>query len=147
MTELGETDEIVARRYFLAESNMRTRGHAFALTQRIDWQTSRIAQLEAALREIAAGLMPEDSVADHHNRYELCAARLCGIARRAITAETKVESDCSCEGIDSDTGLHTSTCVSRIRCSNMAHKRYNMIDCTECKVEGLSKGLSSHEKL
>lgn len=49
---------------------------------------TRIAQLEAALRKITAGLMPEDSAADHHNRYELCAARLCGIARRAITSET-----------------------------------------------------------
>lgn len=53
----------------------------------------RIATLEAALREIAVGLMPEDSAADQHNRYELCAARLCGIARRAITSETKVSND------------------------------------------------------
>jgi hypothetical protein len=58
---------------------------------------ARIAQLEAALREIATGLMPEDSAADHHNRYELCAARLCGIARRAITLETEPKhSECIC---------------------------------------------------
>ena len=50
-----------------------------------------IVQLEAALREIAAGLMPEDSAADQHNRYELCAARLCGIARRAITSQREKE--------------------------------------------------------
>lgn len=46
----------------------------------------RISALEAALREIAGGLMPEDSAADHHNRYELCVGRLCKIARNALTA-------------------------------------------------------------
>ena len=51
----------------------------------------RNQRLEAALREIAAGLMPEDSAAYRHNRYELCAARLCEIARRAITSETKAD--------------------------------------------------------
>ena len=51
----------------------------------------RISTLEAALREIAAGLMPEDLAAYRRNRYELCVARLCEIARRAITSETPDE--------------------------------------------------------
>lgn len=46
--------------------------------------TDRVHALEAALREIAGGLMLVDSVADHHNRYELCAGRLCKIARDAL---------------------------------------------------------------
>jgi hypothetical protein len=46
---------------------------------------ARIRELEAALREIAAGLMPVDSVAGNHQRYELCAGRLCNIARDALT--------------------------------------------------------------
>ncbi|HEY3658290.1 MAG TPA: hypothetical protein VGL34_25245 [Steroidobacteraceae bacterium] len=45
---------------------------------------SRVKALEAALREIACGLMPVDSAADHHNRYELCAGRLCKIARDVL---------------------------------------------------------------
>lgn len=37
------------------------------------------------------------------------------VSRTMLELETEVESDCSCEGIDSDTGLHTLTCVSRLR--------------------------------
>lgn len=37
-----------------------------------------------ALQEIATGLVAEDSVAGVRNRYEICAARLCGIARQAL---------------------------------------------------------------
>jgi hypothetical protein len=53
---------------------------------------NRIAQLEAALREIAVGLTAEDAVAGFSQRYQLCAGRLCKIARDALTAsETATE--------------------------------------------------------
>jgi chaperonin cofactor prefoldin len=53
----------------------------------------RIAQLEAALREIAVGLTEEDNVADYHNRYQMCASRLCKVARDVLraTSETFAE--------------------------------------------------------
>lgn len=46
----------------------------------------RIDRLEAALREIAVGLTEEDNVADYHNRYQMCASRLCKLARDALRA-------------------------------------------------------------
>lgn len=52
----------------------------------------RIEKLEAALREIAVGLTADDAVAGFSQRYQLCAGRLCKIARDALTApETGVE--------------------------------------------------------
>jgi len=44
----------------------------------------RIRELDAALRKIAVGLLPDDGAAGHQQRYELCASRLCAIARDAI---------------------------------------------------------------
>jgi hypothetical protein len=63
-----------------------------------DAQTDRrnllahIERLEAALREIAIGLITDDQVAGIAQRYQICAGRLCKIARDALTApETKAE--------------------------------------------------------
>lgn len=58
-----------------------------ALLKEHDAKEARVDALEAALREIACGLMPVDSAADHRNRYELCAGRLCKIARDALEAK------------------------------------------------------------
>jgi len=58
-----------------------------------DKACARARELEGALREIAVGLTEEDNVADYHNRYQMCASRLCKIARDALrsTAETAGE--------------------------------------------------------
>lgn len=47
---------------------------------------AKVARLEKALREIAVGLTAEDAVAGFSQRYQLCAGRLCKIARDALTA-------------------------------------------------------------
>jgi len=55
-----------------------------------DKASARARELEGALREIAVGLTEEDNVADYYNRYQMCASRICKIARDALrsTAET-----------------------------------------------------------
>lgn len=60
------------------------------MTERADKYESKSKRFEAALREIAGGLVPVDSAAGNDQRYQLCAGRLCKIARDALraTAET-----------------------------------------------------------
>jgi hypothetical protein len=86
-----------------AELSAAKTAHDKAVT---DWDSeacahiARVAALEAALRQYwdaktPAAMGAADAVA----------------AKLLTPSETKVD-DCSCEGIDSDTGLHTANCVS-----------------------------------
>jgi len=56
----------------------------FVLASDYDTLESRTCELEAALRDIAVGFLPEDGAAGDQQRYVLCASRLCAIARNAI---------------------------------------------------------------
>lgn len=47
---------------------------------------ARCEKFETALREIVAGKMPCDFAAGEKNAGDLCAGRLCEIARRALEA-------------------------------------------------------------
>jgi hypothetical protein len=55
-----------------------------AITEECHRLRSQRDCLDLALREISIGLVPDDSIANHRNRYQICAARMCGIACAAL---------------------------------------------------------------
>jgi hypothetical protein len=74
-----------------------------------DALAAKVATLEGALRGLYkdnVDYLRLNQLGGYDNHWLKAAREALG-----IPAETRVD-DCSCEGIDSDTGLHTANCVS-----------------------------------